>query len=117
LAPDGRLLYKAVVPTAELPGYVAHIGTDAAEAVIAIGDGTSSKEAQAALREALPAARIVEVTEAHSTERALERWRDLEAPCGWRRFVPRSLRFPPGPVDDYAAWVLAEDYLRRQPKP
>jgi hypothetical protein len=83
----------------------------APEVTVIIGGGTSSKTAQAALRRVLPELAIQVVDEEHSTERALERWRDTVPPRGWRRLLPRSLRFPPGPIDDFAAWVLAEDYL------
>ncbi|MBM3501853.1 MAG: hypothetical protein FJX74_24635 [Armatimonadetes bacterium] len=112
VAADGRLLHRAVVPTPELAQRLAAMVPDAPEATLLIGDGTSSREAQAALREALPATPLAVVPEAHSTERALERWRDTVAPPGWRRLLPRALRFPAEPIDDFAAWILAEDHRR-----
>ena len=117
LGPDARLLFKAVVPTSELADHLTGMIPDALDAAVVIGDGTSSKDAQAALRQALPDLTLVVVPEAHSTERALERWRDVVAPRGWRRFVPRAFRFPPEPIDDFAAWVLAEDFLPKKGTP
>jgi len=112
VAADGCLIEKAVVPTGELPDRLARMLSTAPEADVILGGGTSSKAVQAALRRALPDLTAAVVDEEHSTERALERWRDTVPPRGWRRLLPRALRFPPGPIDDFAAWVLAEDYLR-----
>jgi len=114
VAADGRLVEKAVVPTGELPDRLARMLSAAPEADVIIGGGTSSKTVQAALRQALPDLTAAVVDEEHSTERALERWRDTVPPRGWRRLLPRSLRFPPGPIDDFAAWILAEDYLTKK---
>ena len=111
VAADGRLIEKAVMPTGDLPDHLARMLSAAPEVTVIIGGGTSSKTAQAALRRVLPELAIQVVDEEHSTERALERWRDTVPPMGWRRLLPRSLRFPPGPIDDFAAWVLAEYYL------
>jgi len=115
LGPEGRLLYRAVVPTADLATHLADVFSDTPGATLLIGDGTSSKEAQAALRRAMPTVSLEVVPEAHSTERALERWRDTVAPRGWRRLLPRALRFPAEPIDDFAAWVLAEEFFRASP--
>jgi RNase H-fold protein (predicted Holliday junction resolvase) len=109
---EGRLLQKAVVPTNELTGLLARVLPETPAASVAIGGGTYSHELQDALHEALPDLTVTIIPEAHSTERALERWRSVEAPRGWRCLLPRSLRFPPGPIDDFAAWTLAEEYLR-----
>ncbi len=102
------LAEKIVVPTPDLPSALAEILLRHADAHVVIGDGTGSSDAQAAVLARSPELELCEVAEHHSTERALERWRD--AVSGWRRLLPRSLRFPPGPIDDFAAWVLAEEY-------
>jgi RNase H-fold protein (predicted Holliday junction resolvase) len=34
-------------------------------------------------------------------------------PRGWRRLIPIGLQLPKGPVDDYAAIVIARRYLAR----
>ena len=109
---EGRLLYKTIVPAADLAGRVSQMLGAAPEAAVIIGAGTASRDLQAALRAARPGLALEVVAEQHSTERALERWRLVEPPRGWRHLLPRSLRFPPGPLDDFAAWILAEDFLR-----
>jgi hypothetical protein len=114
---DGRLLYRTVTPTAQLPHHLAELLRDAPEATVLIGDGTSSQALQAALRAAIPGLALTVVPEAHSTERALERWRDTVPPRGWRRLLPRPLRFPSEPIDDFAAWLLADDHKDRGQAP
>ena len=51
------------------------------------------------------------VDETHSTERARLRYFKDHPPTGLRRFLPLSLLFPPELYDDYAAVVLAEDFI------
>jgi RNase H-fold protein (predicted Holliday junction resolvase) len=109
---DGRLLGRAVIPTAEIARNVAEAHRAAPQAAVVIGAGTGSRDVQARLVAETPDMAVTPFPEAHSTERALERWRDTVRPEGWRRLLPRCLRFPPGPLDDFAAWVIAEDYLR-----
>ncbi len=117
LAQEARLLHKAVVATSALVQTLAEMVGDAPHATIIIGDGTSSQDAQTALRQAIPGLPLEVVPEAHSTERALERWRDIVAPRGWRRLVPRALRFPAEPIDDFAAWILADDHAQKKGTP
>jgi RNase H-fold protein (predicted Holliday junction resolvase) len=109
----GGLLGKSVVPTALVAGALAqHLEEHAASRVI-VGDGTGSRDLRATVAERLPNLALDTVPEEHTTERALELWRDVEPPQGWRRLLPRSLRFPRRPIDDFAAWILARDYLER----
>lgn len=107
---DRSLAEKLVVPTPDLPSALAELVREHPDAHLVIGDGTGSTDVQAAVLAGSPDLTLREVSEHHSTERALERWRDTVSPTGWRRLLPRSLRFPPGPIDDFAAWILAEEY-------
>jgi len=104
----GRLLKRSIVPAPDTPAALRELLTDFLEADLIIGDGTGSE----AVSDLLGDVSLTVVPEAHTTDRALELWRDEVQPTGWRRLLPRALRFPPGPIDDYAAWVLARDYLK-----
>ncbi len=109
-----RLLMKAVVPTAAVAAEVARCLEAYAATVIVIGDGTRSAQHRERLAKLSPVAagdvRIVTVDERHTTEMATARyWREHPL-CGWRRWIPTSWQSPPVPVDDYAAWILAEKY-------
>jgi hypothetical protein len=50
------------------------------------------------------------VPEAYTTLRARRRYFDEHPLRGWRRLFP-GLQTPPIPIDDYAAVLIAEDYL------
>jgi RNase H-fold protein (predicted Holliday junction resolvase) len=52
------------------------------------------------------------VQEKDSTLEARERYWKAKPPAWWLRFIPTTLRFPPVPVDDWAAVILAERYLK-----
>jgi RNase H-fold protein (predicted Holliday junction resolvase) len=104
---DG-VLARGVVPT----DVVTLVARDWARAYgperIVLGNGTHHREVRNALRElGLP----VDVTpERHTTERARKRYFQEHPPKGIWRFFP-GLCTPPMPIDDYAAILIAEDYL------
>jgi len=55
---------------------------------------------------------LVFIPETDSTRQARVRYWKENPPKGLLRFFPTSLRVPPVPVDDYAAVILAERYLK-----
>ena len=80
-------------------------------AVIVLGNKTGCREIRRQLAEICPNADIREVAEDMSTLQARERyWQDYP-PRGLQRFLPRGMRMPSRPLDDYAAVVLAERFL------
>jgi RNase H-fold protein (predicted Holliday junction resolvase) len=107
----GAPIDKFVVATGSLVGALEHCLGEYPQSTVVIGDGTGSGDLQAAIAEALPDLGLHPVAEHHTTERALELWREVEPVRGWRRLLPRALRFPARPIDDLAAWILAADYL------
>ena len=105
---DG-VLARGVVPT-EVVGKVAETWVKAHRpALLLVGRGTAMREVRTALDEVgMP---LEVVPEGHTTLRARERYFEEHPPRGWRRLVPLTLQVPPIPVDDYAAVLIAEDYL------
>ncbi len=78
--------------------------------LIVCGKGTGSTFVREALEGmAIPIRLCVE---SHTTERARRRYFEEHPPRGLRRLIPIGLQTPPIPVDDYAAILIAEDYLR-----
>jgi len=79
-------------------------------AVAAIGRGTNADHVAQIAREL--GLRVELVDERETT--LLARWRyfDDHPPRGWRRFVPRGMLLPDRPIDDYAALLIAERYLK-----
>lgn len=109
----GHLLDKFVVGTPSVAQALAGCLRQHATSRVIVGDGTGSRDLRTAIAEELPSVTVEVVPEERTTERALELWRDVEPPQGWRRLLPRSLRFPSQPIDDFAAWILARDQLGR----
>jgi RNase H-fold protein (predicted Holliday junction resolvase) len=105
---DG-ILARGVVP-AEVVGMVVQDWVeDHAPHLLVLGKGTASRRIRTALSQVdLP---LKLVPEARTTLRARDLYFQENPPRGWRRLIPRGLQVPPVPIDDYAAVVIAEDYL------
>lgn len=113
VASSERCLELAVVSREELVGrvrqWIDHWGVDQ----LLVGGGTGSKPVVAELRNNLQF-EIVVVNEFRTTERARQRYFVDHPPRGLWRLVPLGLQTPPVPIDDYAALVMAEDFLRER---
>ncbi len=77
---------------------------------IIVGGSTGSAQAVRIVQGAL-GREVTVVDETHSTERARTRYFKDHPPTGLKRFLPLSLLIPPDLYDDYAAIVLAEDFI------
>jgi len=109
----GELIEKAVVPVEGVTGALRQFLASHPAAQLVVGDSTGSRDVCRRIEAEFPDRPVERVSEYRSTERALSRWRDTVRPTGWQRFLPRPLRFPRQPIDDFAAWILAEDWLNR----
>lgn len=100
----GRLQRRAIVQLDEVAALPLPDGAE-----VVVGAGTGRRE----LRRALGARglSVVEVDERDTTLLARDLWRRAHPPRGLGRLLPRGLRAPPGPIDDYAAWAIALRYL------
>jgi RNase H-fold protein (predicted Holliday junction resolvase) len=78
--------------------------------VAAIGRGTNAA-AVVAIVEAL-GLRAELVDEHETTLLARARYFADHPPRGWRRLIPRGMLLPERPIDDYAALLIAERYLK-----
>lgn len=78
---------------------------------VALGSGTNAKR----LANMLEALRVpVHVIDEHNTTyRARALYFAEHPPRGWRRLLPLGLQLPPGPIDDYAAMLIARRYIAR----
>jgi hypothetical protein len=102
---EGRLLRAAVTDLGQLARLEVARGV-----VVALGDGTGTREARAALER--PGRTVVVVDEfATSEEGRRLYWRDHPA-RGWRRWLPPGMRVAPRSLDDYAAYAIALRWLR-----
>ena len=81
-------------------------------ATVLVGDGTGSGALAAALREV--GLDPVIVPEAGTTLEAKELYYRDNPPGLFMRLVPRGMRSPGRPIDDYAAYAIALRYLRER---
>ena len=109
LSPAGALLFRQVVPTAQLENVVSTLVEKHAPTII-MGNGTTSAAAKERV-ETLGGA-VTLVDEYRTTDAAKAAYWEAYPPRGWRRLVPRGLLVPPVPVDDFAAVILAQRFLQ-----
>lgn len=107
---DDGVLASGVVPTETVAEVARRWKKLHSPELIVCGKGTGASLVREALEGlALPIRLCVE---SHTTERARRRYFEEHPPEGWRRLIPLGLQTPPIPVDDYAAILIAEDYLQ-----
>lgn len=108
---DGTVLRHAVVATGEVSGAAAAWRRDfpRVERVL-LGGGTGHERVRAMLV-ADASAPVEVVPERNTTFRARERYFRENPPPWFLRWIPLSMRVPPAPVDDWAAVIIAEDYI------
>lgn len=105
-------LERAVVDTERLTLAVADILRRRPEiTTLLIGNGTYSATLRRALAETFPQISLETVNEHNTSVRARQRFLSENPARGWRCLLPRGLRSPEIPYDDYAALMLAEDYF------
>ena len=110
LDPDGALLALGIVPIAGLDAAIAGLVEQFAPGIAAVGRGTNAAAVGgAAQRHGL---RVALVDEHETTLRARARFFRDHPPRGWRRLIPRGMLLPDRPIDDYAAVLIAERFLR-----
>ena len=80
---------------------------------LVIGESPVGKRIAAEIEAAGIKGEKVFVAEENSTFEARRRYWLANPPRGLWRLVPTSFRFPPKPVDDFAAVILGERYLHR----
>jgi hypothetical protein len=110
VAPD-RPPLRLIVPTPEIGLTCRYLLAQHPQAHLVIGDSTSSRDVCELLRQVLPATTPQPVAEKLSTLEGRELYWQDHPPRGLQRLLPRGMRVPPRPVDDYAALVLARRYL------
>jgi len=112
VAADGEVLSRAVVETDRVGLTAAALAHTFGATVIVLGGRTGAPRAWELIHAADPALTIAEIEEHMTSLEARERyWRETPPGC-LLRLVPKGLRVPPEPVDDWAAVVLAERYWR-----
>ena len=115
-APCSRVCHREIVETQRLVARVLSLLPGHPIEALLVGDATGGNVLARALRDALhaagrPSLPVLLVNEAFTSQRARARFLAENQPRGLQRLLPRSLRIPPVPIDDYAAVLLAEDFF------
>lgn len=109
VSPSG-VMERSIVPTDELEGAIEKMFGRHSPGALVVGGSTGSKEVVKRLKRILTLSPRV-VDERFTTERARKRYFADHPPRGLWRLVPLGLQVPPEPYDDYAAVVMAEEFL------
>lgn len=115
LTDDGRLVWRAVIKSGEVPAKAAETAAESALTALVMGDGTHHKEMQAKVEAALCDAghpmKTSLVDEKFTTEMGRARYLAEHPARGLAKLLPRGMRTVAGPVDDYVAQIIGEIYL------
>ena len=107
---NSAILHRAVIPTESLLDEVRAAVAAWHPIALIVGSGTGSKPLLQRLESADLGLPIQRVDESHTSEAARTRFVAENPPHGWQRLLPRALRTPDRPYDDYVAVILAERY-------
>lgn len=80
---------------------------------ILIGSGTNSENIFDIIKEKFPNLILIKVVEKDTTMQARKRYFEYYPPAGLLKILPISLRVPPRPYDDFAAFVIAERFFQK----
>ncbi len=108
LSRDGEVLYQGIVQTDELAEAVQRLREKFHITAVGIGDRTGAQRVAGILSATYPDIELKRVAEDMTSLLARQRYWQDHPPRGLQRLIPVGLRFPPRPVDDYAAVILAE---------
>ncbi len=111
---DGTVRHRAVVPSDAVVAKARELTDTHRPCAIVVGNGTGSKPLLLQLQASGLPAPLHPMDESHTSEAARARYLLANPPRGWERLLPRSLRTPPLPYDDYVAIILAERYWAAQ---
>jgi RNase H-fold protein (predicted Holliday junction resolvase) len=109
-AVDAPPLTLGIVPIEGLTERLREVIAATPVALAAIGRGTNAAVVAAVVAELGVPVELVDERETSLLARA--RFFQDHPPRGWRRIVPRGMLLPDRPIDDYAALLIAERFLK-----
>lgn len=109
----GGVLFRAVIPTAEIGLTCWYLLAQHPAAALVVGDSTASKPVREALLQMNPDVVVNVIAEGYSSLEARRLYEQDYPPPLLQRLLPAGMRVPPRPVDDYAAVALARRFLSK----
>lgn len=108
---EGNCIFHQVVATEKLGESLWELKEKYSFETLVMGNGTTSKKAEATVRSALTDINLAVVDEYRTTDAARDEYWQMNPPKGLKRLIPRGMLVPPVPVDDLAALILARRYV------
>lgn len=112
IAYDLEIFTKGIVYLGELPRTLRKLCETYKPEVFVIGNGTAAAITASVASEIGPDIPIRAVDERNTTYDARRRYFSDHPPKGFWRLIPLSLQCPQVPIDDYAALLIGEKYIR-----
>jgi hypothetical protein len=107
---DGEIVFRAIFATEALVEEIRAALATYRPVALLIGRGTGSRPLLRTLEAANLPLPLQPVDESHTSEAARIRFVAENPAPFWQRLLPRSLRTPWKPYDDYVAVILAERF-------
>ena len=117
LQEDGEIIFLQCCYTVALEEAVSQLLQKHAVDICLVGDGTGSGLVRERIGKLLQKSNncdMMLIDEASTTEQARALYWRANPPSGWRRLLPLSLLVPPKPIDDWAAVVMAQRWLKKK---
>ncbi|WP_282003383.1 hypothetical protein [Veillonella denticariosi] len=116
VTPTGALVYRDIIASKTFNNDIERILTTYYGVNhIVCGNGTNHKYLYPSLQQIGRNHKITTslIDESRSTEEARKLYWQYNLPKGWRKILPTSMQFPPEPVDDLTAYVIALRYTKQ----
>ncbi|GIV05792.1 MAG: hypothetical protein KatS3mg016_1367 [Fimbriimonadales bacterium] len=101
-----RVLFRAIAPIEALRATLEMCIQQHAPERYLVGAGTGAKRLLPQLQAWFPTIRWELASERETTLQARELYFQHHPPRGWRRLLPKGMRVPPEPYDDFAALAI-----------
>lgn len=109
---DSPALARGIEPLETLVERIGPLLEQHPISAVALGSGTNAARLAGMLESLGVPVHVIDET--GTTYRARALYFAEHPPRGWRRLLPLGLQVPPGPIDDYAAMLIARRYLARR---
>lgn len=110
--PDSPAIARGIEPLESLVERIMPLLEQHPISAVALGSGTNAARLAQMLESLGVPVHVIDETD--TTYRARALYFSEHPPRGWRRLLPLGLQVPPGPIDDYAAMLIARRYLARR---
>lgn len=109
---SAKVLEKRICTASQIADEVSGLVLKYRITTLVLGDSTGSNSVKKSISRLELSANLVFVPEKNSSFEARKRYFKENPPQGLWRFVPSSLLTPKVPIDDFAAVILGERYLK-----